>query len=687
MINDVSSILKVCGIGHYLHFGDGKHSLVPELLKHSMPAHGLDKSELMVQQNQTRAPGCFAQGSFQQYPFQQESFDTVIIGSDILGYPPEQTVALLKNLYKITKRNLVLYFPPEVLNSLANRPEGNRLLWEKLAIASGFRRHTREMLAIPYQALENERLGALTFFERVPESALEKFPMQWLLENRDLHMDMLREAGRRSDGHVSRYVLAASRIQAGDLVLDAACGLGYGTAVMGACSPGAKFIGVDIDPLSADYANANFAAVNPALSYRACDVTNLSFLADHSVDVVISFETIEHLENYEIFLAEVKRVLKPDGRFIGSVPNLWCDETGKDPNPYHFHVFDWEKLNREISKYFIVDGRWAQVAGGGFKIRNGQRIMQMIPLQQAINFDTEWWIFSANADPRVANKASYTNPFHRHSDTAIPDLVNFEKFYDNPWLYRVLVQQGIRLMDNVKLIDFCLDTANKSKKGSADHGAALCVLGYRVLESGNIQGQDITSFIKHVNDYQAAHDKNNIHAHRWNISLHYLAARLLLAVGQREQALNSFISCTKLDPSLTSPLLATKTISAHFYAGIILLGNQDKQAARTHFQAGMKQAHKVLQGDWQNIIGSFDQPLGFGLTEAAEILHLANQCAQALSNIDRQDSTPGYFWDNIHIRQFGLVEWNRNLEKENNELRNQLMQLLARINNPQAVMN
>ncbi|MDR3477833.1 MAG: methyltransferase domain-containing protein [Gammaproteobacteria bacterium] len=678
MITDVASILKVCGIGHYLHFGDGQQTLVFELIKRSIDAHGIDPSATLVQQNQSRAPGRFTQGNFQQYPFNKETFDTVIIGSEIVGFDTQETLSLLKNLYSTTKRNLVLYFTPDILQAIASRPEGYRLFWEKLAIAAGFRRHPREMLVTPYQALENESVGTLTFFERIPEAALQKFPMQWLLDNRDLHMDMLREAGRRSDGHVSRYVLAASRIHAGDTVLDAACGLGYGTAVLAACSEGARFIGVDIDPLSADYANMNFAANNPTLSYRACDVTQLTFIPDHSVDVVVSFETIEHLENYDLFLSEVKRVLKPDGRFIGSVPNLWCDETGKDPNPYHFHVFDWQKLHNDLNRYFIVDGRWAQTAGGGFKLRNGKREMQMIHLQQAVNFDTEWWIFSANMDPRKTKELAYTNPFHRHASTPAPDHVDFEKFYDNPWLYRVLVQQGIRLLDDNTLLTFCIEVANESRKGSADQGAALCVIGYRILESGHIQLEDLVKFAKHVNDYEAAHDPSNIHAYRWNLSLHYVSARLLLAIGQRDEALNAFLACAALDPTIATPLLATKTISSRFYAGIILVGNENIDAAREQFQLGIKEAHRVLQGDWKNIIGDFERPLTFGLAEAAEVLHTANQCAEALAALERQNTTPGYFWDHIHLKFFGLLEWNRGLENENNVLKNNLAYLLRK---------
>jgi hypothetical protein len=127
---------------------------------------------------------------------------------------------------------------------------------------------------------------------------------------------------------------------------------------------------------------------------------------------------------------------------------------------------------------------------------------------------------------------------------------------------------------------------------------------------------------------------------------------------------------------VATPLLATKTISARFYAGIILMGNDNPSAARQQFELGVKEAHRVLQGDWKNIIGDFEHPLTFGLAEAAEVLHTANQCAEALSALDRENNSPGHFWDHIHLKFFGLVEWNRGLERENAVLKNNVSYLL-----------
>src|SRR5262249_2582112 len=63
---------------------------------------------------------------------------------------------------------------------------------------------------------------------------------------------------------------------------------------------------------------------------------------DGAVDVVVSFETIEHIREHEEFLKEVRRVLRPAGILVLSTPDR--EEYNRQmpaPNPYHV---------RELSK-------------------------------------------------------------------------------------------------------------------------------------------------------------------------------------------------------------------------------------------------------------------------------------------------------------------------------------------------
>src|SRR4051794_6954873 len=88
--------------------------------------------------------------------------------------------------------------------------------------------------------------------------------------------------------HLHRYALAMewARDRA---VLDVACGEGYGSSLLARVAR--HVIGVDIDPRSVCHATRKYARSN--LSYRAGSGTELP-VESASVDLVVSFETLEH---------------------------------------------------------------------------------------------------------------------------------------------------------------------------------------------------------------------------------------------------------------------------------------------------------------------------------------------------------------------------------------------------------
>lgn len=631
MMTQVESILRVCGLGTYLQIGCNMNNMVFDLLNRSIDAYGLDPNPQVVEQALMRAPGRFQQGNLVNYPYPVEFADTIIVGEELFTFQTEAMIEVFQFLMQQTKRNLVIYFSNQVAKH-ASHPENNRLFWEKVAIHAGFRRHPRGMLVETYSKLENEHIGGFIFFERIPAAALETFTMDKLLADRDHHMDMLREAGRRSDGHVSRYVLAASYIRPNDVVVDGACGLGYGTAVLAACSQGAKFIGVDLDAGSTEYANANYASCYPNLSYQPCDVTKLSFLADQSVDTFVSFETIEHLPNYQDFLLEVKRVLKPDGRFIGSVPNLWCDETGNDPNPHHFHVFDWSKLQQAISEHFIIDARWAQNAGGGFKLWDKQRKMWNVPLSDNREVETEWWVFSANA-----------NPLHLNQPEA-----NETEAFDNPWLQRMMASEAEQLIDQSALTSFSIQAANAARVGSTDQAAALHVLCEQLLLANQLTEELTTKMISSINKFQAAKP----YEHYWSQTLHLMAGRLLLAAGKREEALQAFLACLADEATDQTSAIMINRMNAHKQIGLLYLNNNQAQEAKMHFEHAINEANQVLQGAWSPMLNTLDTSSSL-YDHAIEVMTIANQCTQAIKSINKASPMSGFVWDQINLMQLG----------------------------------
>jgi 2-polyprenyl-3-methyl-5-hydroxy-6-metoxy-1,4-benzoquinol methylase len=341
--------------------------------------------------------------------------DTVILSypfvAGMLDFPHE-----LQALRPGVGRNLVV-LPPVSDAAPAGTLAPNTGSIIAAAIAAGYRRHPAAYEVADFERSNSKRFSRPLFFEIIPDPVLECWPLQRLRAERDLHMDMTREDGARSDAHLVRYALAANWIRPGDAVLDCACGLGYGTAVLAARSPGEQFLGVDIDPGSVAYASDNFGGWG--INYVAASATQLDRIADRSIDTLVSFETLEHLEDYSIFLDEAARVLKPGGRIIVSVPNLWMDESGRDPNPHHHHVFDYAKCRDALAAHFRIEARYSQSAPGGTVLLDAPRQLREQPLSSTDDpADTEWWIVVA-AVVTPANDKSQTTSLHIERQLAL----------------------------------------------------------------------------------------------------------------------------------------------------------------------------------------------------------------------------------------------------------------------------
>ncbi len=143
--------------------------------------------------------------------------------------------------------------------------------------------------------------------------------------------------------HVARYQFAR-RYARGKRVLDVACGEGYGAAAL-ARSGASSVVGVDV---SAEACAS--AARKYGLGAVVGDAHRLP-LADRGVDLVVSFETIEHLARPSLFLDECARVLVDDGTLIVSTPNrpVYAAEV---KNPHHVGEFDRAEFVAMLAERF-----------------------------------------------------------------------------------------------------------------------------------------------------------------------------------------------------------------------------------------------------------------------------------------------------------------------------------------------
>jgi|GEM_PF-714412 len=147
--------------------------------------------------------------------------------------------------------------------------------------------------------------------------------------------------------HLHRYIIAGNSC-AGKRVLDLACGEGYGAALL--ARRAFTVVGVDIDSHSITHARRRYYRTN--LRFVTAPATAIP-LADASIDVITSFETIEHLAEQELMLAEFHRVLAPGGLLFISSPNklVYSDKTNYQ-NPFHVRELYFEEFRDLLQSHF-----------------------------------------------------------------------------------------------------------------------------------------------------------------------------------------------------------------------------------------------------------------------------------------------------------------------------------------------
>jgi len=149
--------------------------------------------------------------------------------------------------------------------------------------------------------------------------------------------------------HSARY-LFASRLSRQKKVLDLACGTGYGAVELARSA--AVVCGLDSAWEAISYANSNYSRNNLRFLIARCQ--QLPFPSS-SFDLVVAFEVIEHLEDWERLIHESRRVLSPTGQFVVSTPNISYYATSRGScgrNPYHVHEFTYSEFASALQEAF-----------------------------------------------------------------------------------------------------------------------------------------------------------------------------------------------------------------------------------------------------------------------------------------------------------------------------------------------
>lgn len=175
----------------------------------------------------------------------------------------------------------------------------------------------------------------------------------------------------------ARYAFAAPAVRDAR-VLDVASGSGLGSELLS--RSGARcVIGIEADR-DALAVSAAGRADGDRIAFVRADATALPFAAE-SCEVVVSFETIEHVADPSRMLAECRRVLRPGGRLYLSTPNRTVTRW-LPPNPFHVREFTTAEITALVRQHFAqVTCHWQRpVVLPVFVLRRAaERSLRIVP--------------------------------------------------------------------------------------------------------------------------------------------------------------------------------------------------------------------------------------------------------------------------------------------------------------------
>ncbi|WP_175493150.1 methyltransferase domain-containing protein [Achromobacter sp. NFACC18-2] len=632
-----------------LSLGKTSSAHVAELLKQGVEAVGLNQTPAAAADGADGIADAAQSGPVAPLPFQDNEFGTVLV-VDYLEYLHTDHIAqALSEIRRVAQRYVWLQVATtHVEQGPARLTVQNRAWWERMCFQVGFRKHPAYYAVNDYEGLNDDGASICILLERMPEAAEAAYPLSSLDEERSLHMDMFRDTGTRSDAHVGRYHFASKYVRPGDVVLDAACGLGYGTYTLKGLTAGSSFRGIDGSASAIAYANTCYGQDQSIAFSEGFLPECLHDIPDNSVDVVVCFETLEHVERPVDLLKEFHRILSPGGRIISSVPNDWSDETGEDPNPYHFHVYDLPKFTSQMEGYFDVEHLFGQTADR-VKLANGKcewekrpRQLREIPLGRNEDVEFEWLLAVAAKSPISGGDVPYIDKSYSSEEClSTGNALAFSRDYANPWLIRSLVAMGSRTSNALLREKWARQTLDGCAPDGPDAGAALCVLAYLAL---NRQAVLEDALSESIDRYITAVDSaNNPSVLRWKVSLAYVQALLSLSFGHREAAKRQLQWVLDANVASFSVTLLTKPAQAGYLLGLLEAVDGDLTAARRIWR---QTAVEVQSAMAQYFSAANLTPAPFVLRETSTAMLFCGRILAADKYADKLKNSPAAFFTN-----------------------------------------
>ncbi len=186
------------------------------------------------------------------------------------------------------------------------------------------------------------------------------------MDNKDYSLNsgerqVARDVGDIRRDHTLRYDLAVELLRndmqlGAGTCLDAFCGNGYGTFMLSEGFPRLCIVGVDGSKDAIDMANECYSRSNNMFSWKLFPFS----IAENSNDMVVCFESLEHVEYDVLMLDLLLKSLKKDGVALISVPNQDLHPIEKNPHQFHFRHYRHTDFIKMLPSEYVIDTWYGQ---------------------------------------------------------------------------------------------------------------------------------------------------------------------------------------------------------------------------------------------------------------------------------------------------------------------------------------
>jgi len=176
------------------------------------------------------------------------------------------------------------------------------------------------------------------------------------------------ETLERRQLNLTDYCLSHIDGLANKIVLEVGCGNGIQSLYIADTMAPSKILGIDLNPENISIALQNKGDTNN-VEFNIDDAQLLETISDNSIDVLLCIESAFHYPQKELFLKQVRRVLKPSGEFI------IADIINKSPKRKYIS----QKWKNKMAFYHWTEEVYVQsFAGANLRIKYQEDITEQV---------------------------------------------------------------------------------------------------------------------------------------------------------------------------------------------------------------------------------------------------------------------------------------------------------------------